>query len=207
MRMQCLGCPLKAFSCFQDIILVRDVDGHYSMINDQDQWQVAATSTMKFSPSLVIAPARTVRILGHSSKSEEPPVARLEMVMGVPEEFLLSELWYRQNHKRNPTFADLLETLLIQPVYSHMARAERINPTLGLSPVPATDVLDVGDIHDVASRYPRSHIMPPTCSFRQPTGNLSQRRWQEREDLTPPSKRVWFDEGQITHLICAPPRI
>ena len=52
---------------------MRDVDGHYSMIDDQDQWQVAVTSTMKFYSSLVIAPGRTVRILGHSSKSEEPP--------------------------------------------------------------------------------------------------------------------------------------
>ena len=69
------------------------------MINDQDQWQIPNTSTVKFSPSLVItslviAPGRTVRILGHQSKSEEPPVAKLEIVMGVPEELLLSELWF-----------------------------------------------------------------------------------------------------------------
>ena len=67
-----------------------------------------------------------MRILGHSSKSEHPPVARLEMVMGVPE----SELWYCQNHKRNPLFAEILEALLMHTVYSHMARVERINPTL-----------------------------------------------------------------------------
>ena len=90
---------LALFRAFKTSLLVRDVERRYSMINDQDQWQVAMTSTMKFYPSLVIAPTRTVRILGHSSKSEEPPIARLEMVMGVPEEFLLSELWYCQTTK------------------------------------------------------------------------------------------------------------
>ena len=71
------------------------------MISDQDQWEIAGTSTVKFAPSLVIAPSRTVRILGHQSKSEEPPVAKLEIVTGVPEEFLLSELWL-QVHPRTP---------------------------------------------------------------------------------------------------------
>ena len=101
---------LALFRAFKTSLLVRTVDGHYSMINDQDQWQISTTSTVKFAPSLVIAPSRTVRILGHQSKSEEPPVAKLEMVMGVAEEFLLSELWYCQNHKRNPWFAELVVT-------------------------------------------------------------------------------------------------
>ena len=78
---------LALFRAFKTSLLVRNVDGHYSMINDQDQWQIATTSTVKFAPSLVIAPNKTVRILGHQSKSEEPPAAKLEMVMGVPEEF------------------------------------------------------------------------------------------------------------------------
>ena len=142
---------LALFRAFKTSLLVRDVDGHYSMINDQDQWQIATTSTVKFAPSLVIAPGRTVRILGHQSKSEEPPVAKLEIVMGVPEEFLLSELWYCQNHQRNPWFADLVEILLIQPVYSHMAGVERICPALGLTSIPACDLLDIGSIHDVGS--------------------------------------------------------
>ena len=76
--------------------LVRNLDGHYSMINGQDQWEIASTSTVKFAPSLVISPSRTVRILGQQSKSEEPPAARLDIVMGVLEEFLLTELWYCQ---------------------------------------------------------------------------------------------------------------
>ena len=91
---------LAIFRAFKTSLLVRNIDGHYSMINDQDQWQLASTSTVKFAPSLVRALGRMVRILGHQSKSEEPPVAKLEIVMGVPEEFLPSELWYCQNHKR-----------------------------------------------------------------------------------------------------------
>ena len=70
---------LALFRAFKTSLLVRNVDGHYSMINDQDQWQIASTSTVKFAPSLVIAPGGTVRILGHQSKSEEPPVAKLEL--------------------------------------------------------------------------------------------------------------------------------
>ena len=106
---------LAVFRAFKTSLLVRNLDGHYSMINDQDQWEIANSSTVKFAPSLVIAPSRTVRILGHQSKSEEPPVAKLEIVMGVPEELLLTELWFCQNHKRNPLFAELLEVLLAQP--------------------------------------------------------------------------------------------
>ena len=60
--------------------------------------------------------------------------------MGVPEEFLLSELWYCQNHKRNPLLAELVDVLLAQPVYSHMARVERKSPAMGLTPIPACDI-------------------------------------------------------------------
>ena len=56
-----------------------------------------------------------------------------------------------QNHQRNPWFADLVENPLIQPVYSQMARVERICPALGLTPIPACDLIDIGSIHDVGS--------------------------------------------------------
>ena len=62
---------LSLFRAFKTSLLVRNVDGHYSMINGQDQWDIAATSTVKFAPSLVISPSRTVRILGQQSKSDE----------------------------------------------------------------------------------------------------------------------------------------
>ena len=88
---------LALFRAFKTSLLVRDVDGHYSMINDQDQWHIASTLTVKFAASLVIAPGRD----GSNSRTSveirrtpsHPPVAKLEMVMRVPEEFLLSELW------------------------------------------------------------------------------------------------------------------
>ena len=78
---------LALFRAFKTSLLVRNIDGHYSMINDQDQWQIATTSTgstVKFAPSLVIAPSRTVRILGHQSKSEEPPF--VNVVLPKPQE-------------------------------------------------------------------------------------------------------------------------
>ena len=136
---------------------------------------------MKFSPSLVIAPGRTVRILGHQSKSEEPPVAKLEMVMGVPEEILLSELWYCQNHKRNPWFAELVENLLIQPVYSHMARVERICPAFGLTPIPACDIMDIGNIHDVGSFD--SYFAPTQWIYARGTDKIRERCIKKRTDF------------------------
>ena len=65
--------------------------------------------------------------------------------------FLLCELWFCQNHKRNPCFADVLDTVLKQPIYSHLARVERICPTLGIAPVPSVTPQHVGVIHDVTS--------------------------------------------------------
>ena len=110
--MPCSDSHFLLFRAFKTSLLVRNLDGHYSMINDQDQWEVATTSTVKFAPSLVIGPCRTVRILGQQSKSEDPPAAKLDIVMGVPEEFLLTELWYCQNHKRHPQFAELVDSTI-----------------------------------------------------------------------------------------------
>ena len=39
---------LALFRAFKTSLLVRNVDGHYFTINDQDQWQIATTSTVKF---------------------------------------------------------------------------------------------------------------------------------------------------------------
>ena len=128
---------------------------------------------MKFAPSLVIGPCRTVRILGQQSKSEDPPAARLDIVMGVPEKFLLTELWYCQNHKRNPQFTELVNTLLAQPVYSHLARVERICPAMGITPNPACDILDVGTIHDVASF---EQYFAPTCWLYEKSSELVHER-------------------------------
>ena len=59
---------LSLFRAFKTSLLVRNLDGHYSMINGNDQWEIATTSTVKFAPSLVISPSRTVRIFGSSVK-------------------------------------------------------------------------------------------------------------------------------------------
>ena len=93
--------------------------------------------------------------------------------MGVPEEFLLTELWYCQNQKRNPQFAELVDTLLTQPVYSHMARVERICPAMGITPIPACDILDIGPIHDVKSF---EQCFAPTCWLYEKGTDLTHER-------------------------------
>ena len=164
---------LSLFRAFKTSLLVRNLDGHYSMINGNDQWEIANTSTVKFAPSLVISPSRTVRILGHQSKSDESPAARLDIIMGVPEEFLLTELWYCQNHKRNPQFSELVDTLLVQPVYSHLARVERLCPAMGSTPISACSIHDVGEVYDVKSF---ETYFAPTCWLYEKSSDLVHER-------------------------------
>ena len=197
---------LSLFRAFKTSLLVRNTDGHYSMINDQDQWEIAATSTVKFAPSLVIGPCRTVRILGQQSKSEDPPAARLDIVMGVPEEFLLTELWYCQNHKRNPQFTELVDTLLSQPVYSHLARVERICPTMGITPIPACDLLDVGTVHDVSSF--EQHFAPTCWLYEKSSELVHERCVAKRTDfplemvlMTPQQKEIPQACYNVTYML------
>ena len=198
---------LSLFRAFKTSLLVRNTDGHYSMINDQDQWEITSTSTVKFAPSLVIGPSRTVRILGQQSKSEEPPAARLDIVMGVPEEFLLTELWYCQNHKRNPQFAELIiETVLTQPVYSHMARVERICPAMGLTPIPACDILDIGFIHDITSF--EQYFAPTRWLYEKGSDLTHERCVMKRTDfplemvlMPPPMKEIPQATYNVTYMM------
>ena len=197
---------LSLFRAFKTSLLVRNLAGHYSMINDQEQWEIAPLSTVKFAPSLVISPCRTVRILGQQSKSEDPPAARLDIVMGVPEEFLLTELWYCQNHKRNPQFSELVEVLLAQPVFSHLARVERICPAMGVTPIPACDILDVGTIHDVSSF---EQYFAPTCWLYEKSSELVHERCvAKRTDLplevvllTPQQKEIPQACYNVTYML------
>ena len=93
--------------------------------------------------------------------------------MGVPEEFLLTELWYCQNHKRNPQFSELVDTLLAQPVYSHLARVERLCPAMGITPISACDIHDVGVVHDVHSF---ELYYAPTCWLYEKSSELVHER-------------------------------
>ena len=197
---------LALFRAFKTSLLVRNIHGHYSMINGQDQWEIASTSTVKFAPSLVISPSRTVRILGQQSKSEEPPAARLDIVMGVPEEFLLTELWYCQNHKKNSRFSDLVDTLLAQPVYSHLARVERICPAMGITPIPACELHDVGVVHDVPSF---EQYFAPTCwLYEKSTELVHEKCVAKRTDfpleivrMTPQQKEIPQACYNVTYML------
>ena len=70
---------LALFRAFKTSLLARNVDGYYCMTNDQDQWEIANTSTVKFAPSLVIAPSRTVRILGQQSNQRSRQLQDLKL--------------------------------------------------------------------------------------------------------------------------------
>ena len=71
------------------------------------------------------------------------------MAMGVPEELLLSDVWYCHNHQRNPRFASLLADPLKQPVYSHLARAEMVCPPTGITPILSVSLSSVDVIKDL----------------------------------------------------------
>ena len=51
--MLCLNFSIT-IRAFKTSLLVRNLDGHYSMMNGQDQWEIAAAFAVKFAPSVVI---------------------------------------------------------------------------------------------------------------------------------------------------------
>ena len=91
------------------------------------------SSLLKFSPQFIIAPGRMVRMMAMATK---PADARIDLAMGVPMEFLTSEMSFCTNCCRNSLFVRVLEEVRNLPVLSNMTIMERICPAFGVCPVP-----------------------------------------------------------------------
>ena len=61
---------------------------------------------------------------------------RIGLAMGVPWEFLSSEMWFCANCCKNELFQKVLKEVRTLPVLSNMMIMERICPAIGLNPVP-----------------------------------------------------------------------
>ena len=71
------------------------------------------SSLIKFSPQFLIAPGRMVRMMSMGTK---PADMRIDLAMGVPLEFLASEMWFCTNCCKNSLFQMVLEEVRNLPI-------------------------------------------------------------------------------------------
>ena len=115
--------------------MARELAGHYSSVSEPDEWRIGNSSAMTFNPSLIITANKTVRIMGINSKAAYAPEKTLDVVMPVPEEFVLAELWFCKNWARTDIFAEIMYRIQTTVVYSNMAMVQRLCPELELTPI------------------------------------------------------------------------
>ena len=119
--------------------MIRSAVGSYTSVTDYDEWRFGSnesrSSVLKFSPQFIIAPGRMVRMMSMGIK---PADMRIDLAMGVPMEFLTSEMWFCTNCCKNPLFKQVLEEVRNLPILSNMTIMERLCPAFGVCPVPYT---------------------------------------------------------------------
>ena len=135
---------LALFKSYKCSLMVKELAGHYSSITEIDEWKIANASAVTFQPSLIITTQKTVRILGINSTATYAPEKLLDTVMPVPEEFILTELWFCRNLGRNPAFHDIRNRILSTVVYTNMAMVHRLCPALALTPINTHPVAGTG---------------------------------------------------------------
>ena len=64
--------------------------------------------------------------------------------MPVPEEFLLTELWFCRNLGRSNVFQDILNRIQSTVVYANMAMVHRLCPALALTPINTNQTTGTG---------------------------------------------------------------
>ena len=94
---------LAIFKAYKSSLMVKELAGHYSSVTEADEWRMGDTSSMTFKPSLVVTALKTVRILGNNSTAAYAPEKVLDTVMPVPEDFLISELWFCRTMGKVPS--------------------------------------------------------------------------------------------------------
>ena len=99
---------LVIFKSYKSSLMVREMSGHYSSVTEFDEWKIGTSSAVTFNPSLMVTALRTVRILGINSTAQYAPEKLLDTVMPMPEDFLLTELWYCKTLGRSKVFQEIL---------------------------------------------------------------------------------------------------
>ena len=126
---------LALFKAYKCSLMAMELAGHYSLVSEPDEWRIGNSSAMTFNPSLIITANKTVRIMGINSKAAYAPEKTLDVVMPVPEEFVLAELWFCKNWARTDIFAEIMYRIQTTVVYSNMAMVQRLCPELELTPI------------------------------------------------------------------------
>ena len=145
-RLAATRLSLAIFKAYKSSLMVKELAGHYSSILEPDEWKIGNTSAMTFNPSLVVTAMKTVRILGNNSTAAYAPEKVLEIVMPVPEDFLISELWFCKTMGKVPSFQMILERIQSTAVYTNMAMAQRLCPALELTPINSHPAKNTGSL-------------------------------------------------------------
>ena len=134
-RLSATRLSLAIFKAYKSSLMVKELAGHYSSITEPDEWRIGDTSAITFRPSLVVTALKTVRILGNNSTAAYAPEKVLDTFMPVPEDFLISELWFCKTMGKVPSFQTILERIQSTAVYTNMTMVQRLCPVLELTPI------------------------------------------------------------------------
>ena len=130
---------LALLKAYKLTLMIRGAVGNCTSVTDNDEWRFGSmesrSSLIKFSPQFLIAPGRMVRMMSMGTK---PADMRIDLAMGVPLEFLASEMWFCTNCCRNSLFIKVLDEVRKLPILSNMTIMERLCPAFGVCPVPFT---------------------------------------------------------------------
>ena len=143
-RLAAARLSLALFKSYKCSLMVKELAGHYSSVTEPDEWRIGTTSAMTFNPSLIITAQKTVRILGINSTAAYAPEKLLDTVMPVPEELILTELWFCRNLGRSPAFQKIRNRIQSTVVYANMAMVHRLCPALALTPISTNQVTGTG---------------------------------------------------------------
>ena len=169
---------LALFKAYKLTLMIRDGLGNYSSVTDYDEWRFGSneskSSILKFQPQFIIAPGRMVRMMAMGSK---PASTRIDLAMGVPLEFLASEMWFCTNCCKNKLFKQVLEDVRNLPILSNMTIMERLCPAIGVCPVPYTR--DSGVVNpDNAGEF----LRPMKWIYDRPASDLHEHAIKYRVD-------------------------
>ena len=156
--------------------------GNYTSVTDNDEWRFGSlesrSSLIKFSPQFLIAPGRMVRMMSMGTK---PADMRIDLAMGVPLEFLTSEMWFCTNCCRNTLFTRVLEEVRNLPILSdlsNMTIMERLCPAIGVCPVPFARNAGVVDPDNA-----REYMQPMKWMYDRPAKVLHEYAQKYRVDI------------------------
>ena len=174
-------------------LMIRDGLGNYSSVTDYDEWRFGSnesrSSVLKFHPQFIIAPGRMVRMMAMGNK---PASTRIDLAMGVPLEFLASEMWLCTNCCKNKLFKQVLEDVRNLPILSNMTIMERLCPAFGVCPVPFTR--DSGVVNpDNAKEF----LQPMKWIYDRPASELHDQAIKYRADTPIKISDMRLSDAQI----------